>query len=93
MQRLFLDFEEVAQAMGVSVKLLRSSLARDGLLRLKNTPPIRTVKIGHLRRVPVVELTSWLSAMGAASAPPGPEQGQDVPRRGRPRKGGPGAGA
>lgn len=99
-QRQFASFEVVAQVLGVSVKKLRASLnVRSGEIRLGGTvPPIQTLKLGHLRMVPLLVLHQWLQDVGAAQRPETPRQqpvevsaqsaAQDQQRRGRgrPRK-------
>lgn len=91
----FLGFDEVASALGVSVKKLRASLnVSTGVIDLGGTvPPIRTLKLGHLRVVGKGVLDQWLAAVGAitneeieTNAIPVPEVEKPAPRRGRPRK-------
>lgn len=89
----FLGFDQLALALGVSVKKLRADLdVSSGEIRLGGTvPPIQSMKIGHLRVVSKVALDRWLAAVGAISEEktqtiPVPEVEKPILRRGRPRE-------
>ena len=90
----FLRLSEL-QGYGLPAKRTLENRMRGGVIWLgSDVPPLRTVKVGGARVVPIMELAGWLQATGGMAAPDTAgekprldcEEGAPVRRRGRPRK-------
>lgn len=91
MEKLFLTLAECT-ALGApfASKTLENHInPKTQCIESRGAPPLRTVKIGKARRVPVHEFNAWLRALGALPPEPAALTLPPEPTRkgGRPRAG------
>lgn len=73
----FLSMGGPADELGVPLNTLQNNVdTATGLIRLDNTPPLRTLLLGRRRMIARAEIESWLRALGTlpASEPTAPAE-------------------